>query len=482
MNSCQNNEIFKVKIYETAANGNKLTLVSQVKINDAESQIIIKPEIEFQKIYGFGGAFTEATAHLVNQLSADKRKKIIDAYFSAKGANYTLTRTHINSCDFSLSNYAYDSVANDIELQYFNIEEDMKDIIPMIKAAKSVSPDGFKIIASPWTAPTWMKDNKDWKGGKLLPEYYQTWALYFSKYINAYKEQGIEIWGVTVENEPLGNDNNWESMHYTPEEMNHFVEKFLGPQLKSSHPDVKILGYDQNRNDELIKWTNVMYYDSAASKYFDGIAIHWYASTYDYFPKALQYIHNKAKDKLIIQTEACIDAEIPHWRDDSWYWSKEATDWGFDWAPEDQKYLHPKYIPTYRYAQDIIGCLNNYVNGWIDWNMVLDTHGGPNWAQNWCIAPVIVNPDSNEFYITPLYYIMSHFSKFIRPGATRIGYENNDDGLNVTAAHNQDNSIAVIIFNPMDVKKSVKLVVENQELTFEISPMAIQSVIIEKQN
>ncbi len=132
-------------------------------------------------------------------------------------------------------------------LEHFSIEEDRDDLIPMIKDAMAVSKDGFKILSSPWTAPPWMKDNKDWRGGKLLPEYYDTWALFFSKYIEAYKAEGIDIWGFTVENEPLGNDNNWESMHFTPEEMTDFVQNHLGPKLEADGHDVKILGYDQNR-------------------------------------------------------------------------------------------------------------------------------------------------------------------------------------------------------------------------------------------
>ena len=139
-------------------------------------------------------------------------------------------------------------LADDMELEHFTIKEDMDDLIPMIKDAMKTSEDGFKIFASPWTAAPWMKDNKKWVGGKLLPKYYDTWALFFSKYVDAYKEEGIDIWGFTVENEPHGNGNNWESMHYSPEEMTDFVQHHLGPKLEADgHGDKIILGYDQNR-------------------------------------------------------------------------------------------------------------------------------------------------------------------------------------------------------------------------------------------
>jgi len=157
----------------------------------------------------------------------------LDAYFGEKGAKYSLTRTHINSCDFSVSNYSYAPVADDMTLENFSVKEDQDDIIPMIKEAMAISEDGFKILSSPWTAPPWMKDNKDWKGGKLLPKYYDTWALFFSKYIDAYKKEGIDIWGFTVENEPLGNNYNWESMHYSPEEMVGVCRQTHGAKIKS---------------------------------------------------------------------------------------------------------------------------------------------------------------------------------------------------------------------------------------------------------
>jgi glucosylceramidase len=468
----------KAEVYETSASGNKLTIKSDFKTTDSASVITILPERTFQTITGFGGSFTEASASLLNRLSKKNRALIIEAYFGESGAKYSLTRTHMNSCDFSLSNYSYAPVEGDVELKNFSIDEDRDDIIPMIKDAMSVSKEGFKIVASPWTAPPWMKDNKDWRGGKLLPEYYDTWALFFSKYRTAYKEEGIDIWGFTVENEPVGNDGNWESMHYTPEEMTNFVQHYLGPKLETDNHDVKILGFDQNRGEELEKWASVMYKDEASSKYYDGMAIHWYASTYEVFPESLQFTHNKAPNKHLIQTEACVDAEVPKWQDDAWYWKKEATDWGWTWAPEDQKYLHPKYAPVNRYARDIIGCLNNWVDGWIDWNMVLDRQGGPNWFKNWCVAPVIVDPDADEVYFTPLYYVMAHFSKYIRPGAKIIGVDNTDQDLLVAAAQNQDKSIAVVLFNEGDTAKSYTLKLGEETTAITVSAKAIQTITI----
>jgi glucosylceramidase len=477
--SCTKQQL-TVEVFETSESGNKLTQINDFNAAEEVSSITLDQAKEMQTITGFGGAFTESSAFLLNQLSKENRDRILKAYFSKEGARYSLTRTHMNSCDFSLNNYSYTPVPGDKNLEHFSIEQDKDDLIPMIKDAMAISEDGFKLFASPWTAAPWMKDNNKWVGGKLLPEYYDTWALFFSKYVDAYKAEGIDIWGFTVENEPHGNGENWESMHYSPEEMTHFVQQFLGPKLEADGKgNLVILGYDQNR-EGIREWVDVMYKDEASSKYYDGTAVHWYESTYDYFPTELQYAHEKAPDKYLIQTEACVDAEVPVWQDDKWYWKKEATDWGYDWREPAKKYLHPKYAPANRYARDIIGCLNNWVDGWVDWNMVLDTKGGPNWANNWCIAPVIVDPEKDEVYFTPLYYIMAHFSKFIRPGAVIIDAQNTDDDLMVAAAKNPDNSIVVVVFNEGTSLKTFDLSLKNKNNAkkISISPQAIQTIMI----
>lgn len=475
---CQKPQKMTMDVYETSEKGNALTLIRTFQTGKQSLTVVVNPEVQFQQILGFGGSFTEASASLLNRISKANRKKILDAYFGETGANYSLTRTHMASCDFSLGNYTYAKVADDVALQHFTIEDDKTDLIPMILDARKTSKDGFKIIASPWTAPPWMKDNKHYVGGKLLPEFREAFALYFSKYLSAYQKEGIGIWGVTVINEPHGNGNNWESTLFSPKEMTDFVQDYLGPKLeKDGWGNVHILGYDQNRAG-LKEWVDEMYRDEQSSKYFAGTAIHWYESTYDYFPDALQYAHRKAPEKYLIETEGCVDSEVPKWRDDKWYWQKEATDWGWDWAGEKEKHLHPKYAPVNRYATDIIGCLNNYVHGWIDWNMVLDTQGGPNWFKNWCVAPVIVDVEKDEVYFTPLYYVMAHFSKFMRPGAVRIGCDINHTEVMATSVQNTDGSIVVAVFNPTEEKFSISIQIHSEVKKIGIDAKALQTIVI----
>jgi glucosylceramidase len=465
-----------ISVYQTSSEGDKLKKIQEFEGEYDQVEINIDPSITYQRITGFGGSFTEASAHNYYQLSEKNQRTIMEAYFGQNGANYSLARTHINSCDFSLSQYAYSDTPDDTLLKDFSIEHDRKILIPFINEALKTSEDGFQLISSPWTAPPWMKDNGNWVGGKLKPEYRKTWALYFAKYIEAYRKEGIEVWGVTVENEPLGNGNNWESMHFTASEMTDFVQNFLGPTLQEEGCNVKILGYDQNRGEELKTWVDTMYQNEESSKYFDGTAVHWYASTYDYMGESLDRAHQAAPDKHLIQTEGCVDAEVPVWKDDAWYWSKQATDWGWDWAPEHEKFLHPKYAPVNRYARDMIGCLNHWVDGWVDWNMILDRQGGPNWFKNWCVAPVIVDVEADEVYITPLYYVMAHFSRFIRPGAVRIGLEMSDTDLMATAAQNPDGTISVVLFNEGKEPKSVNLKLNEQSFNVTITGQAIQTI------
>ena len=149
--SCEKNSNMEINVFETSRNGNKLSEIKEFQINENVSEITLNTNKKFQTITGFGGAFTESSAYLLNQMSKEKRQEILDAYFSEKGSNYSLTRTHMNSCDFSISNYSYSPVEGDVNLKHFSVKEDMDDIIPMIKEAMEVSQDGFKIFASPWT-------------------------------------------------------------------------------------------------------------------------------------------------------------------------------------------------------------------------------------------------------------------------------------------------------------------------------------------
>ncbi|MFZ5519218.1 MAG: glycoside hydrolase family 30 protein [Candidatus Zhuqueibacterota bacterium] len=486
MIACQRVPYNHVTIVQTSKSGDKLKEVGKEKFEtiatSVHPRVMLDPYATYQQILGFGGAFTESAAFVLNQLSEPKRAEVLQKYFSRACAGYSLMRTHINSCDFSLSNYSYAPVPNDTNLTHFSIDEDLDDLLPLIRDARNVPGAEFKIIASPWTAPIWMKDNQQWNNGLLKKEWQPTWALFFSKYIREYVKRGVPIWGVTVQNEPLGNGGQWESMIFSPGTMAEFIRDHLGPQFVRDNLDVKIFAYDQNR-DDVAAWADTILADSLAAEYVWGTAVHWYSSTVDWYPAALKSVHEKFPDKTLLHTEGCIDNignDEPQgiWLTDDWYWRAEATDWGYYWAADEDKKDHPRYAPVYRYARDIIGGMNSWLIGWIDWNIALDTKGGPNHAGNWCLAPVLVDAANDSVYYTPLFYTMSHFSKYIRPDSHRIRAETEAAELMVTACKNPDDSMVAVVLNQQNHPVTYHLVIESCMAEITIPDNAIQTLLI----
>ncbi len=379
--------------------------------------IFIDPSKSFQTIEGFGGAFTEAAAVTWKKMGEANQKRIIEAYFDPQeGLGYSLCRTHINSCDFSLGNYAYDEVANDTQLENFSVAHDEQALLPMIHAALEASKTPFKLFASPWSPPAWMKTNGEMNhGGSLKPEYRQTWADYFVRYIEEYHKRGVNIWGVTVQNEPAA-VQKWDSCIYTAEEERDFVRDHLGPTFeKSGHKDVKIMVWDHNR-DLLVQRASVAYSDPAAAKYIWGAAYHWYGD--DCFQN-VQLLHDAWPEKHLLFSEGCQE-NGPH-----------TGEWGLG----------------ERYARSIISDLNRWAVGWTDWNMLLDETGGPNHVNNLCSAPILADTKNDKLLFQSSYYYIGHFARFIRPDAKRILCSSSRDNLEASACVNPDGSVVVVVMN-----------------------------------
>ena len=484
--ACQStaSEEKQISIYQTTRQGERLKQIEPTAKNkSADYTLTLDTEKTYQKLIGIGGSFTESSAQVLSELSAFKREIVMRRYFSPSGAHYSLTRTHIASCDFSVTNYTYAPVPGDTELKHFSIEPDRKYLLPMIKEAQNIAGADFKILSSPWTAPPWMKTNNTWNGGALLKEHYQTFADYIVKYIQAYAAEGIDIWGITPTNEPLGNNSNWESLHFTAQEMADWIAQNLGPTLEENAPDVTLWAYDQNRGHHLVEWADTLLGNEASARYVDGLAVHWYESTNTVSSESLDYVHETYPGKGQLHSEGCIDAmgddeEIGVWLEDDWYWRKEATDWGWIWAPEADKIHHPKYSPFYRYTRDLIGGLNHNLVGWVDWNMVLNTRGGPNHARNYCLAPILVDSGRDSIYFTPLYYSVTHISRFFRPGAVRIGLEGHDEDVMATAFRNPDGSIALAVFNLLEEDKTYSILLDSDRYDIHIPGQALQTVVL----
>ena len=409
--------------------------------------VSVDPAVRYQQIEGFGGAFTDSAGYVLKKMPAAKQEEILRAYFDpVKGLGYTLCRTHINSCDFSLGNYAYDETPGDVDLKNFSIERDRQSLIPMIKRAQEISHNGFKLFASPWSPPAWMKTNGEMNnGGRLKPEDRDVWARYFVRYIQEYAKEGIPIWGVTVQNEPAA-VQVWDSCVYSGEQERDFVRDDLGPEFAKADLKTHIMVWDHNR-DLLFERAQAVLDDPNAAKYVWGVAFHWYVS--DLFDN-VQRVHDAWPDKHLLLTEGCQEGG-PH-----------TGEW----------------LPAERYGRSMIEDLNHWSVGWVDWNMVLDQNGGPNHVGNFAAAPVIANTNTGEVTYSPSYYYIGQFAKFIRPGAVRILSAPTSDNLETTAFVNQDGSTIVVVLNRSEIPIRFDLRLGSQTARMDAPEHSIQTVVV----
>jgi len=462
-NSQQNNseyEVVKLKnirAYTTAKNKKqKLAKSTDFLIGEFNQPdehfptLIIDAKRRFQKIEGFGGALTDAAAETFYKLPVKKQDELITAYFDKEnGIGYSLGRTHIHSCDFSSESYSYAKIKGDKNLEHFSIARDRKYKIPFIKNVLKKASSEMQLLASPWSPPAWMKTNNSMlQGGKLKPEYYQTWADYFVRFFEAYEKEGIPFWAMTVQNEPMA-EQRWESCIFTAKEERDFVKNYLGPTLvKNQMGDKKIIIWDHNRGI-MYQRAKVAFDDPEASKYIWGTAFHWY--TGDHFEN-VKLITEAFPDKKTIFTEGCV-FPFDYEKLNEWQWGE-------------------------RYGKSIIHDLNNSASGWIDWNILLDENGGPNHVANYCYAPVIANTKTGELIYMNSYYYLGHFSKFIRPGAQRIVCSSNHDDLLATAFINKDNSIAVVAMNETDKNIEFKIWLEGKGTLAKLPAHGICTLVI----
>jgi glucosylceramidase len=410
--------------------------------------VFVDPARRFQILEGFGGAFTEAAAVTLQKLSPGNRERVLRAYFDpAEGHGYSLCRTHINSCDFALGNYAYTEVAGDVEFRHFTIDRDRRALLPMIRDAQKIAGEKFRLFASPWSPPPWMKTNGQMNcGGKLKPEYRDAWARYYIRFIQEYAKEGVAIWGLTVQNEPAA-AQPWDSCEYTAEEERDFVRDHLGPTLhRAGLGSVKIIIWDHNR-DIIVERVRVAYDDPEAAKYIWGAGFHWYVQ--DKFDN-IQLVHDAWPEKQLLFTEGCQEGG-PHIG---------------EWALGE------------RYARSMINDLNHWTVGWVDWNLVLDETGGPNHVGNFCSAPIIADTRKDELIFQSSYYYIGHFSRFIRPGAQRVLCATNHDELEATAFANPDGVLAVVVLNRSDTVRPFTLKQGGRCASTTIPPHAISTYVI----
>ena len=392
-----------------------------------------------QEVFGFGGAFTDAAGINIAKLPEAAQEKLISSYYGADGIGYTVARVPMGGCDFSTRPYTYADVAGDTALTNFSLtREDAEYKLPYLRRALNVAQSQVRVFASPWSAPAWMKSNGALNGqGHLLSEYYQTWADYFIRFLEEYDKEGISMWGVTAQNEPIDGDIPefaFNCMGWTAESQAQWVKANLGPTLRASRFNATKLMILDDQRFLLPAWADAVLADPEAAAFVDGVAVHWYGDPF--FPaEALTATHNHHPDKFILNTEAC---------EGSYPW-------------EIQKVALGSWHRAETYAADIIRDLNHWVTGWVDWNIALDMNGGPNWVSNFVDSPVIVDAELQRFYKQPMFYAMGHFAKFVPVGSRVLdaGVEQGD--LLSVAAETPDGCTVATLLNTGDIELEVSI-------------------------
>jgi glucosylceramidase len=415
--------------------------------------VFVDPAKTFQTFLGIGGALTDASAETFAKLPKPKQQEFLNAYYSRDtGIGYTLARTNIHSCDFSSGSYTYVD-EGDKELKSFSIKHDHEFRIPFIKQVLATTGNRLNIFASPWSPPAFMKDNNNMlRGGKLKPEFYQSWANYFVKFIRAYETEGIPIWGVSIQNEPMATQK-WESCIFSAEAERDFLKNHLGPTIRKERlADKKIIVWDHNR-DLIYQRARTILTDPKAAQYVWGVGYHWYEPWSGGEPMFdnVKLVREAFPDKHLIFTEGCADS----------FNAEKLHDWKLGEL----------------YGRSMINDFNSGTVGWTDWNVLLDETGGPNHVKNFCFAPVHADTRTGELIYTNSYYYIGHFSKFVQPGAKRIASSPSRSPLLSAAFVNPDGKVAVVVMNKTEQKIPYFLWLDGQAAETESLPHSIQTLV-----
>lgn len=418
---------------------------------DVEANLVnIHDDVTYQTVLGIGGAFTESAARAWHDMPIDIQNRLIEAYFDPnKGIGYNVGRLSIASCDFSVDDYTYLD-GEDESLDSFDISHDEIDVFPMVRAASKYS--DVLLFASPWSPPSFMKTNdRRIYGGHLKKECYSLWAKYLKKYVLACKEKGIDLWAITLQNEPR-HTQMWESCLYSVDEEIEFLG-YLGKELVDT--DVKILCYDHCRERVYERAKKI--FESKNARFCDGIAHHWYSG--DHFGE-LKAFSEKYADKYNVASEGCC----------------AITGKGIS---EEKNLEFAEH-----YAHDILGTFRNGLNVYCDWNLTLDEENGPyhNREGRGCSAEAIVycNKRTNELVFRLAYYYVGHVSKFVRRGAKVIGVSTYTDDLDYCAFKNPNGDVVLVLLNKGNADKKTIIRLDGRIHETQISAHSIATFVITK--
>ncbi|WP_431090580.1 glycoside hydrolase family 30 protein [Paenibacillus sp. 8b26] len=406
----------------------------------------------YQLVEGFGGCFNELGYVALNHLESDEREQVLHSLFHPEGEHkFTICRLPIGASDYALEWYSHNETDGDVEMKHYSIERDQQYLIPFIREALQLNPD-LKLFASPWSPPTWMKSPKAYNYGTLRWEknILKAYALYFVKFVQAYREAGITIHQVHVQNEVIA-DQKFPSCVWTGEQLREFIRDYLGPAFEEHGLDTEIWLGTINAPDpweELMKKTSTGFdeyahtvlSDPEAYKYIKGVGYQWAGKN------AIQRTVASYPELRYMQTEnECGNGE------NSW-----------DYA----KYVYNLYQHYF----------TNGVNAYIYWNMVLEPKGKSTWGweQN---SMITVDPADRKRTLNPEYYVMKHFSHFVLPGARRIGLHGSWTG-NAVAFRNADGQTIVVIANPFHESRVLNLSAGEDTHHFELEPESFNTIVI----
>ena len=445
-----------VQIFETTGDQSKL-LEQQPSLTfvggtvSSGNVINVDPSKRYQVIDGFGASLSDSSAWLIwNKLNATQQISLMNQFFSRQdGIGLSFLRQPMGATDFTVSgNYSYDDLAAgqiDSSLNNFSIAHDNTYILPLLKRALSVNP-GIKLMALPWSAPAWMKNTATMNGGSVDPQYYSSLAQYFVKFVQAYKEAGLPIYAVAVQNEPLYSTSAYPTTDLPPEEEARFIADFLAPALtRASLSDVKILGYEHN-------WDNISYAKSLlsgrAAPFLAGNSFHCYAGD----SSAQTAVKEDAPDKDIWFTE-CSGITSSHFADDL-VWNAEHL---------------------------LIGATRNWARSVSLWNLALDQNSGPRNGGCANCRGIVTIDDSvlpARVNLNVEYYILGHVSKFVAPGAHRIDSNTFGPGLvEDVAFQNPDGSVVVVVLNSGSSQNSFTVQFEKNTLTYSLPGGALATFL-----
>ena len=425
-----------------------------------EQRIInLYPEVRYQEIIGFGGAFTESSAYNYSLLTDEQKQLFMEAHFGADGLGYNFGRTHIASCDFSLDIYAHVE-DGDADLSTFSLERDRKYIIPFLKDAMRYSGEPIMLFASPWSPPAYMKTNgKAINGGFISDEYKALWAKYYCRYIQEMEKEGIEIFAISVQNEPNA-IQSWESCQYDAQQEAEFIEHHLAPALdEAGLSHIKLIIWDHNKERVYDRARDTLA-SPAVNERVWAVGHHWYSGNHF---EGLRLVHEQF-GKALICSEICAVID------------------------QDENDV------AERYGIELCGNFNNFCAAFCDWNILLDELGGPYHNRNkppkvmpdgtlfenkgkGCFAPVLYNKETGELVFTPIYHYIKHFSHYIRRGAVRVATTNHDWRLHSTAFQNPDGSLVMVVINPTSEQITTNLRKDGIITSATMPPHSIATVL-----